>query len=132
MRALLVPCTLCDILRWCPKGDKALCLFVQEVLSAYFTFISVSIRHLQSVNSSHSIGESSKQTIRMLCGKNTNSILPWKLQELGGGARVALVKQYLMTTSGDPDSNLDQTWWVSTDCVACDVRSGVGLVELEG
>lgn len=86
MRALLVPCTLCDILRWCPKGDKALCLFVQEVLSAYFTFISVSIRHLQSVNSSHSIGESSKQTIRMLCGKNTNSILPWKLQELGGGA----------------------------------------------
>lgn len=132
MRAFPLTCTLCGMLRWCLKGDRALRLFVQEVLRAYFTFISIRIRHLQSVNSSHSIGESSKQTIRMHCGRNTNSILPWKLQGLEGGARVALVKEYLMTTSGNPDSNLDRTRWVSTDCVVCDVRSGVGLVELEG
>ena len=43
----------------------------------------------------------------MHCGKNANSILPWKLQELKGGARVALVKEDLMTTSKNPDSNMD-------------------------
>ena len=43
----------------------------------------------------------------MHCGKNTNSTLPWKLQKLKGGAQVALVKEDLMTASGNPDSNLD-------------------------
>ncbi|KAL6051527.1 hypothetical protein STEG23_011332, partial [Scotinomys teguina] len=60
-------------------------------------------------SSSHSIGESSKQTIRMRCGKNTN-IVPWKLQEPEGGAHVASVKEY-MTTFGNPDSSLDRAWW---------------------
>lgn len=60
----------------------------------------------------------------MCCGKNTNNSVPWKLQELEGGAHVAPVKE-CVTTFENPDSSLDQSWWVSAECVICDVKSGL-------
>lgn len=91
MKAFPVTCTLCDMLRCYLKGDKTAFICSRSIKCTLYFYIHMN-RHLQSVNSLISIGESSKQTIRMCFDKNANSIVPQKLEELRRGTRVALGK----------------------------------------